>query len=217
MYSECISLSENIRKQSSSNNVLFSFSKFSSETGHEVVLSVLKPLEELVSGKSDAPFLSTSQQVDWTMEVIGYGLTLPLSDKHLLQGCVNVYRDWLTALYFRKRTVPQPLIDNSNRYASLIFSHLCALFVPRDEPRLIEDHAELCSKVLEMVQALIRVKKGLKMTRDTWEAMFTFLLHICDVLLAPPIATPSLGTSLCELLIHVLFTSWLRACQVCVL
>ena len=214
MYSECVSLSDNVQQQKYGNNVLYSFSKLSSETGHEVVLSVLKPLEELVSGRSPASFLSSAEQVEWTMEVIGYGLTLPLSDRQLLQGCVSVYRDWLTALYFKKRSVPQPIVDNPNRYAPVIFNHFCALFVPRDEPRLLEDHVELCCKVVEMVQALIGVK-GLKMSRDTWDSVFSFLLHVCNLLLAPPTSSPSLGTSLCDLLIHVLFTSWLRACQVC--
>ncbi len=211
MYSECISLSETIQKQRTDGNVLCSFSP---ETGYEVVASVLKPLEELVSGRSPASFLSTSEQVEWTMQVIGYGLTLPLSEKHLLQGCVNVYKDWLTALSFKKRSVPQPIIQNPNRYAPIIFNHLCSLFVPRDEPRLLEDHVELCCKVVEMVQALIGMK-GLNMSRDSWESVFSFLLHVCNLVLAPPTTTPSLGTSLSDVLVHVLFTSWLRACQVC--
>ena len=214
MYSECISLSEDIQQQTSGNNVLSSFSKITGYTGHDVVLSVIKPLEELVYGRTPASHLSTADQVDWTMQVIGYGLTLPLSDKELLQGCVNVYKDWLTALYFKKRSVPQPLIDNPNRYAPIIFQHLRSLFVPRGESRYLEDHVELCNKVLEIVQALIGVK-GLKMSRETWESMFSFLLHICNLLLATPTSSPSLGTSLCEVLIHVLFMSWLRACQVC--
>ena len=210
MYSECVSLSESVQQQRSTNNVLYSFSP---ETGREVVASVVKPLEELVSGKSPASFLSTSEQVEWMMQVIGHGLTLPLTEKTLLDGCVKVYNDWLTALYFQKGSVPQPIIHNPNHYAPIIFNHFCSLFEPRNEPRFLEDHVELCFQVVNTVQALIGVK-GLNMSRSTWDSMFSFLLHICNLLLAPPISSPSLGTSLCDMLIHVLFTSWMRACQV---
>ena len=215
MYSECLSLSETIQSQRSGGNVLHSFSP---ETGREVVASILKPLQELVLGKTytETP-LSTPEQVQWTMQVLGYGLTLPLSEKPLLTGCTEVYRDWLTALYFQKHTVPSPILQCPNHYIGLIFDHFCALFVPRhNEPRLLEEHIELCNKVVETVQMLVGVK-GLKMTRDTWESLFSFLLHVCNLLLAPPTHSPSLGTSLCDTIIHVLFTSWLRACQVKIL
>lgn len=213
MYAEWLSLAETIQSQSSKSNVLHSFPP---DVGKEVVASIIRPLQELVLGKSykDGP-LSSPEQVQWTMQVVGYGLTLPLSELSLLQGCVDVYHDWLSALYFQKHTVPIPIVKDPNYYAEIIFDQLCSLFVPREnEPRLLEDHAFLCKKVVDMVQSLIAVK-GLKMTRDTWGSLFTFLLHICDLLLAPPIPqAPSLGTALCDSLIHVLFAAWLRACQV---
>ena len=212
MYAEWLSLVETVKLQTSDENVLRSFPP---EVGREVVASVIRPLQELVLGKAfkDAP-LSKPEQVQWTIQVLGYGLTLPLSELSLLQGCVDVYHDWLSALYFQKHTVPHPILTDPNYYAQIIFDQLCYLFIPREnEPRLLEDYAYLCKKVIEMIHTLMAVK-GLKMNRDTWGLLFTFLLHICNMLLAPPSQTPSLGTTLCESLTHVLFTSWLRACQV---
>ena len=51
------------------------------------------------------------------------------------------------------------------------------------------------------------------MNRETWTSLFSFLLQVCDQLLSPPSQSPSLGTSLCEPLIRVLFSAWLRACR----
>lgn len=209
MYSEWLSLTETVKQCRLSDNVLRSFPP---EVGRDVVASVVKPLKELALGKSySANPLATPDQVKWTMQVVGYGLTLPLSDMELLKGCMEVYKDWLSTLTFQKKSVPSPIADNPDHYAQVIFDHLCALFVPRDnELRLLEDHALVCNKVIDTIHGLIQY---LKMSRETWTSLFSFLLHICDLLLSPPPKTPSLGTSLCDSLIHVLFATWLKACQ----
>ena len=212
MYSDWQSLTEEIQQDRLQDNVLRSFP---SDVSREVVSSVIRPLKDLVLGKAytSSP-LATQEQVEWTVQVVGYGLTLPLSDHALLQGCVEVYHDWVFALVFQKHTTPIPISKNPNYYAQIIFNHFCALFVPREnEPRLLEEHAFLCKKVLEIVHNLVVAKK-LKMERETWNSLFSFLLHVCHLLLAPPIQDPSLGSTLSDLLVHVLFTSWLRACQV---
>lgn len=212
MYSDWLSLTEEIQRDRLHDNVLRSFPR---DVSREVVASVIRPLKDLVRGKTyTASPLSTREQVEWTLQVVGYGLTLPLSDHVLLQGCVEVYQDWVFALVFQKHTTPLPVSRNPNYYAQIIFNHFCALFVPRElEPRLLEEHAYLCKKVLEIVQNLVGAK-GLKMERETWNSLFGFLLHVCHLLLAPPIHDPSLGSALSDILIHVLFTSWLKACQV---
>ena len=208
MYSEWLSLTETVKQKRLSDNVLRSFPP---EVGREVVASVIRPLKELVLGKTyiSNP-LATPDQVKWTMQVVGYGLTLPLSDLELLKGCTDVYRDWLSALTFQKKSVPSPIAEKPDHYAQVIFDQLCALFVPRVEFRLLEDHALICNKVIDTIHGLIQY---LKMSRETWTSLFSFLLHICDLLLSPPSKTPSLGTSLCDNLIHVLFATWLKACQ----
>ena len=85
MYAEWLSLVETVKLQTSDENVLRSFPP---EVGREVVASVIRSLQELVLGKAfkDAP-LSKPEQVQWTIQVLGYGLTLPLSELSLLLGC----------------------------------------------------------------------------------------------------------------------------------
>lgn len=211
MYAEWTSFTESSQALNSKENVLHSFP---AEVGREVVGSVVKSLQEMGRGKtySKNP-LSNSEQVHWTMQVIAHGLTLPLSDHALLQGCIDVYHDWLSALYFTKHTVPIPITSDPNHYAQIIFPQLCALFVSRDsESRLLEDHALMCKKVIDMLQSLVGMH-SLKMARETWSSLFGFLLHVCNQLLAPPAKTPSLGTSLCEGLVHLLLAAWVRACH----
>ena len=209
MYSEWLSLTETVRQPRLADNVLRTFPQ---DRAQEVVASVIKPLEDMSLGKN-YNMLTTPEQVNWTMQVIGYGLTLPLSHLKLLGSCTDVYREWLTILWLHKGTVPLPISSQPDRYAQVIFDQLCVLFVPREnEKNLLEGHALICKTVIDTICSLIVVKK-LKMSRDTWTTLLSFLLHVCDILLSPPPKTPSLGTSLCDQLIHTLFAAWLRACR----
>lgn len=72
------------------------------------------------------------------MEVLCYGLSLPISEHDAIKDCVNVYCEWLSSLLTNpKICVPQPVIDDPNLYARKIISHFHYLFVPRkDEGRL---------------------------------------------------------------------------------
>ena len=210
MYSEWLSLTETVKQPRLADNVLRTFPQ---ERAQEVVASVIKPLKEMSLGRN-YNMLATPEQVNWTMQVIGYGLTLPLSHMELLGNCSDVYREWLTTLGLRKRTVPLPISNQPDHYAQVIFDQLCVLFVPREnEKHLLEGHALICKNVIDSVGSLMMVKK-LKMSRDTWTTLLSFLLHVCDILLSPPPKTPSLGTSLCDELINTLFATWLKACHV---
>ncbi|KAG8323784.1 hypothetical protein J6590_107285, partial [Homalodisca vitripennis] len=64
--------------------------------------------------------------------VICYGLSLPLSEHDTIRDCVNVYCEWLTALYsVPKLSVPRPVCEDPNLYARKMISHFHNLFVPR--------------------------------------------------------------------------------------
>ena len=208
MYSEWLSLADTVKQPRLTDNVLRSFP---SHVGQEVVAAIIKPLREQSHGRH---LLKTSEQVNWAMQVIGYGLTLPLSHLDLLTACSDVYRNWLLVLYAaNKGAVPLPVTKHPDHYAQVMFDQLCALFISREpEMRLLEDHALTCKYVIDTIYELISMKK-LKMSRETWSSLLSFLLHVCDILLSPPPKTPSLGTSLCDVLIHTLFASWLKACH----
>lgn len=66
------------------------------------------------------------------MEVLCFGLSLPLTEHDTIKDCVNVYCEWLTALLPQPKVcVPKPVIEDPNIYAKKILSHLHYLFVPR--------------------------------------------------------------------------------------
>lgn len=68
------------------------------------------------------------------MEVLCYGLSLPLSEHDAIKDCVNVYCEWLSSLLPNpKICVPQPVVDDPNLYARRIISHFHYLFVPRKD------------------------------------------------------------------------------------
>ena len=224
MYAEWMSLSEEIRKESSPANVLKTFPP---NVGREVVQSVLKPLAEQVSlSANTSSTLTTPEQVQWTMEVIGYGLTLPLSEQMLIASCIDVYDGWLSAMSNPKKLVPPPIVDNPNHYAQIIFEQFCELFTPRQGTTTASTHqtsvhvhtsathAVLCNRTLQITHQVI-CQKGIKFTRETWTALLKYLMKIADILLSPPSSSSSLGSTLCHLLIQVLFEAWLRSCVNC--
>jgi len=67
------------------------------------------------------------------MEVICYGLTLPLSEYDTLKGCVSLYIDWLSVVSIPKPNVPQPIIFDSFPYVRMMISHLENLFTSKLE------------------------------------------------------------------------------------
>jgi len=74
----------------------------------------------------------TPFQVKWCMDVICFGLSLPLQEHETIKDCVNVYCEWLTALHPQPRiSVPKPICEDANLYARQIINHFHNLFVPR--------------------------------------------------------------------------------------
>lgn len=224
MYSECASLTDRIQERDFPSVVLHSYPP---PVGRDVVRSILAPLGELLKSRGEPPEgdvfpsspLKTREQVEWTMEVIGYGLCLPLADKHLISGCIDVYEDWLSALSTPHYTVPAPIMDDPGHYTRIIFDHFCQLFMPREnssEPPVApggsstDPQFELCERVLQITHSIL-MEPCEKLSEPTWEAVSKQLLTVADVLLSPPLGS-NLASMLSSQLIHVLFEAWLRAC-----
>lgn len=230
MYSECASLTDRIQEREFPNIVLHSYP---SSVGRDVVRSLLTPLGDLLKSRGElsegdvlpSSPLQTREQVEWTMEVVGYGLCLPLADKQLITGCIDVYEDWLSALSIPNHSVPAPVIADPGYYARIIFNHFYQLFMPRenssDPPVPLSSSSkdpqhtqfELCERVLQITH-LILMDHSDKLSESTWEAISKHLLTVADVLLSPPLDPycSNLASMLSSQLIHVLFEAWLRAC-----
>ena len=240
MYSEWTSLVQKI--ESDRRNNVSVLSTFPEGVGKEVSASVVKSLVQSPSSYDLLPSsLNSEDQVKWTMEVVGYGLTLPFTEYDIIRNCVTVECDWLTALTAPKGNVPTPVIEDPNYYARQIFLHLYYLFVPRYTPAksrpqsgggtgprqtatatpttqqpshqqdLIKHQAVLCHRVLRTVQT-IAVESNL-IDAKTWESILCFLLAANDALLSPPTVKEDIGDQLGERIVSVLFDVWLSSCS----
>ena len=206
MYSEWVSLSESVRNDDSGRSAL---SVYPSSVGRDVAKVVIKSLVDNPIQNSKGRFQS-AEDVKWTMQVICFGLGLPLSEGETLKGCVTTYLDWLSSLSSQpKQEVPEEILKDPNMYCQRILQHFKNLFVPKTEGTLALQ-ASLCMKVLQGVQRISH--ECSKMDEKTLKVMLQFLLSISDSLLSPPFVPGGLTEQLCRLLIEVLFDVWLQAC-----
>ncbi|WAR19879.1 RLGPB-like protein, partial [Mya arenaria] len=98
MYSDWASLQDEIQFDKANLSVLH---KFSDSVGKEVACSVVRHISSNLSLANSTPNpsnLDTHAEVKWTMEVLCYGLSLPLDQLDTIKDCVNVYCEWLSAL-----------------------------------------------------------------------------------------------------------------------
>uniref|UniRef100_A0A672J2I9 Ral GTPase-activating protein subunit beta n=1 Tax=Salarias fasciatus TaxID=181472 RepID=A0A672J2I9_SALFA len=209
MYSEWRSLQLVVQSDQGHLSVLHTYP---TSVGTEVANAVVKPLGTAVSPVATENILKTDKEVKWTMEVLCYGLTLPL-EGDTVKLCVDVYTDWMMALVSPRESMPQPVVKEPNMYVQTILKHLYNVFVPRPEQHSL-NHIRLCQQVLTAVQKLAR--ESASMVRETWEVLLLFLLRINDTLLAPPtVGGKPLAEKLAEKLMAVLFEVWLLACARC--
>ncbi|XP_073323632.1 ral GTPase-activating protein subunit beta [Pagrus major] len=180
---------------------------FPPSVGKDVVVAVVKPLGAALGNPDTCSLLHTDRQVKWTMEVLCYGLTLPL-DGDTVKLCVDVYTDWLMALVSPRDSIPPPISREPDLYVQQILRHLFSLFMPRSD-QVSPVYLSLCQQVLCAVQSLAR--DSAVMSRDTWETLLHFLLRINHTLLAPPTTTEQLS----HLSMAVLFEMWLLSCSRC--
>ncbi|KAL4239114.1 hypothetical protein ACF0H5_003817 [Mactra antiquata] len=215
MYSDWASLQDEIQFNEANRSVLH---KFPHQVGQDVAHCVVKHIAQNLSftvNNCDPSNLESHSEVKWTMEVLCYGLSLPLSENETIKDCVNVYCEWLSALTSPKLSVPKPVTEDPNPYAQDMLHHLLNLFVPRSGAGadLVNRQAIMCHRVLRTIESV--AKESAMLTRETWETLLKFLLAANDSLLSPPTEKDDIGDHLCERVLSVLFELWLLACQKC--
>ncbi|XP_070848760.1 ral GTPase-activating protein subunit beta [Chaetodon trifascialis] len=184
---------------------------FPPSVGRDVVVATVKPLGAGLGKPDTRSLLHTDRQVKWTMEVLCYGLTLPL-DADTVRVCVDIYTDWLMALVSPRDSIPPPISREPNLYVQKILRHLYSLFMPRSE-HVSPVYLSLCQQVLCAVQSLAR--ESTLMSRDTWETLLHFLLCINHAMMAQPTTTGGVSEQLSDLSMAVLFEVWLLSCSRC--
>ncbi|XP_064490063.1 ral GTPase-activating protein subunit beta-like isoform X2 [Ornithodoros turicata] len=193
--------------------------KFPCAAGRDVVTAVVHSLAAnlgISGGNCEPSTLVSDVEVNWCMEVICFGLQLPLSEHEAIRDCVHVYCEWLQALTQPKPCVPKPVQDDANQYVRRMLRHLYNLFVPREDGQnsdTISRQAVLCHRVLRRLQAV--AQESVCIEKATWDEILLFLLAISDTLLAPPSGKDDIGSHLCERILTVLFEVWLLSCQRC--
>ncbi|KAF3690357.1 Ral GTPase-activating protein subunit beta p170 [Channa argus] len=181
---------------------------FPPSVGRDVAIAVVKPLRAGMGNPNSHSLLYTDRQVRWTMEVLCYGLTLPL-EGDTVRLCVDVYTDWLMALVFQRDCIPPPISRDPNLYIQKILQHLYSLFLPRSD-QVSPVYQSLCQQVLYAVKTL--AKESATMSRDTWESLLHFLLRINHAMLAP---ANSAAGGVAHLSMAVLLEVWLLSCCRC--
>ncbi|KAM7352661.1 ral GTPase-activating protein subunit beta isoform 4-T4 [Cochliomyia hominivorax] len=228
MYGEWVSLSSQISANSCGAQSYSVLNKFPASAGREVAVSVVKQLATNlgITQNAEPSHLVKDEEVNWCMDVICFGLSLPLQEHETIKDCVNVYCEWMTALHPQpKISVPKPICEDANMYCRKIINHFHNLFVPRQNEILpfiyqkelgidtINRQAVLCHRVLRTLQQTAQISQT--MDRETWESLLLFLLAINETLLAPPTIKDDVGDQLCERVLQVLFEVWLLACVRC--
>ncbi|XP_058062328.1 ral GTPase-activating protein subunit beta isoform X2 [Anopheles bellator] len=242
MYSEWASLVPIISDNINNAQTQSVLGKFSIVGGRDVAAVVIKQLASTlgITNSAEPSNLKTDQEVQWCMDVICHGLSLPLAEHDIIKDGVNIYCEWISAVLPQcKISVPKPILDDPNTYVRKIIKHLYNLFVPRPgEGTLmhrffnlssfqvwpfiyqeelgtdtINRQAVLCHRVLRTLQDTAQNSQIL--TVETWEALLLFLLAINEILLAPPIVKDDVGDQLCERVLSVLFEVWLLSCSRC--
>nr|XP_049702045.1 ral GTPase-activating protein subunit beta isoform X1 [Helicoverpa armigera] len=194
--------------------------------GRDVVLAVVKQL----ASHEPSP-LTTDAEVEWVLEVIRFGLSLPLQEHGALRDCVRVCCAWLAPLLPPAPpamppppAIPPPVAKAPHKYARKILRHLHNLFVPRPNETLafiyqmelggdlISKQAVLCHRVLRLARALA---DGGALGAKEWRSLLLLLLAAASALLSPPAPHHSAAEQLCERVLCVLFEVWILACHRC--
>ncbi|CAG2161455.1 unnamed protein product [Oppiella nova] len=202
--------------------------------GTLLVNSCVKPLAQMLNnasvantGPQDNDFLQNDRDVLWIMEVLCYGLSLPLSsgEQHdCVRDCVHIYCEWFCALspqMAKSKAIPFPIRDDPNLYCRKILEHIYNIFIARpiagtdtNVLDVVSRQAVLCHRLLRTIETIAHDEHNL-MDRQTWDTLLIFLLAINDTLLSPPVEATDIGTQLCERIVSVLFEIWLIACVRC--
>ncbi|XP_075979377.1 ral GTPase-activating protein subunit beta isoform X2 [Anticarsia gemmatalis] len=184
--------------------------------GRDVVLAVVKQL----ASHEPSP-LTTDAEVEWVLEVIRFGLSLPLQEHEALRDCVRVCCAWLAPLLPPAPpamppppAIPPPVAQAPHKYARKILRHLQNLFVPRpnESGDLISKQAVLCHRVLRLSRTLA---DGGALGAREWRSLLLLLLAAASALLSPPAPHHSAAEQLCERVLCVLFEVWILACHRC--
>eukprot|EP00111_Clytia_hemisphaerica_P021396 TCONS_00062972-protein len=204
MYNGWISDREAIESECGIESVL---NNFSSGVGRDVTVSIIKSLVHQKSASKE--LFNSEKDLEWTMDVICFGLTMPLTDMELetIKNCVYLYLDWSSVFSSKpKPGIPCQIVRNKEHYFAQMLKHLTNMFIPR-ESSTTNYQNNFCSRILSDIKTL--VQEG-NMGKSSSEDVLRFYLGISGRLLSQPPMKGGLADMLCEQLINSLITVWLH-------
>lgn len=172
--------------------------------------------------------LDTDRDVNWLMEIIGYGLSMPfslISEQDSVKDCCTIYCEWFAASLLPydgqnednkyqqlSKLVPVPIKREPNKYARKMLSHLYNVFLPRQPMASLGDanlaavsrQAVLCHRVLRTIESVSQNPSNL-MDNQTWDHLLALIVTVSDKLLSPPTEPDDIGTQLHDRILGVLF------------
>lgn len=188
--------------------------------GPQLVTTLIKPIVSQINANSGENehllhCFNDDKDVHWIMEVICYGLSLPLSDNdhfEAVRDCINIYHDWFQVLSPTKNTnkfIPYPIQQDPNTYCQKIIGHFFNIFVSRshrnqDNSDIISRQALLCHRILRGVIGVVTDKDNI-LNAETWNSLLEFLLGINNELLKSYVETNDIGTQMADRVISSLF------------
>ncbi|KAI1295337.1 Ral GTPase-activating protein subunit beta [Halotydeus destructor] len=225
-------LGKSVNGQGVVNGVVKSFVQSISFNANSTVNSA----NESVSNGTVEPAekLDSDQDVQWVMEVICFGLSLPISttEQHeAVRDCVHIYCEWMNAMVTSRvtgKSIPVPICQDPNRYFRKMLQHLYNVFKRRPNPLrtstsnaqelnngdIVSRQAVLCHRILRQLETICEDQTS-KIDNESWSSILVFLLAINDSLLSTPTEKDDIGTNLCQRIVSSLIEVWLIACQRC--
>ena len=188
--------------------------KFPPDTGRQIALAVVDSITAPRDGSSSQPqILSSEDDVDWAMNVIAFGLRLPLEHEETIRKCIVLYQDWLNVLISTSTSAPLCVRSKPEAYARRIVDQFEGIFMLRNDSdgskTLI--HIRLTMLVLGIIQRLAFTGN---LSQTTWNTILHSLVRICDRLLSPPCGLyGTLAERIGQALIEALYHVWIKACQ----
>ena len=180
---------------------------FSPGVGRDVTVSIIKSLVHQKSASKE--LFNSEKDLEWTMDVICFGLTMPLTDMELetIKNCVYLYLDWFSVFSSKpKPGIPCQIVQNKEYYFAIMLKHLTNIFIPR-ESSTTNYQNNFCSRILFDIKNL--VQEG-NLSKSTSEDVLRFFLGISGRLLSQPPMKGGLADMLCEQLINSLITVWIH-------
>ncbi|KAL7720679.1 Rap-GAP domain-containing protein [Entamoeba marina] len=130
--------------------------------------------------------LHTDEHVNWVMEVIGAGFSLPLTDIDTISDCLTIYDNWFND----ESLTPYPVADRKEEYARIAIGQISLLFVRRHDQNtslnILAKYADLCDKALVfLMKATECIDSSILHNNETLKRIVCVLLAAVDDLCGP--------------------------------